>query len=75
MSRRFEGIEDRVALVTGGARGIGACIAQTLAAHGARVAAADLVPPQEENVLGLVMDVADERSVDEGFSRVERELG
>jgi NAD(P)-dependent dehydrogenase (short-subunit alcohol dehydrogenase family) len=38
---RFDG---RVALVTGAARGIGACIAATLAARGATVAQADVMP-------------------------------
>jgi NAD(P)-dependent dehydrogenase (short-subunit alcohol dehydrogenase family) len=72
---RFDGIEGRVALVTGAARGIGRCIAETLAAHGARVAAGDLAAPSAGGVLGLAMDVTDESSVDAGFTLVEGELG
>ena len=39
-------LEGRVALVTGGAQGIGAAIADGLAAEGATVAIADLNPPE-----------------------------
>lgn len=45
MNRRFE---DRVAIVTGGSSGIGAAIAQRLAAEGARVIVADINPPAQE---------------------------
>jgi NAD(P)-dependent dehydrogenase (short-subunit alcohol dehydrogenase family) len=72
---RLDGLEGRVALVTGGARGIGRCIAETLRDQGARVAAGDLAAPAVDGVLGLAVDVTDERSVDDGFARVERELG
>jgi 3-oxoacyl-[acyl-carrier protein] reductase len=72
---QLDGIEGRVALVTGGARGIGRCIAETLTRLGARVAAGDLAPPEIGGVLGLELDVRSESSVDEAFSAVERELG
>ena len=38
----LDGIQGRVAFVTGGGRGIGRCIGETLRDNGARVAAGDL---------------------------------
>jgi len=72
---RLEGIAGRVAFVTGGGRGIGRCIAETLRDQGARVAACDLQPPRIEGVLGLACDVADEEAVEATFRRVDQELG
>ena len=72
---RLDGIEGRVAFVTGAARGIGRCIAETLRDGGALVAAGDLQPPDIDRVAGVGLDVADERAVDAAFSRVEEELG
>jgi NAD(P)-dependent dehydrogenase (short-subunit alcohol dehydrogenase family) len=72
---RLNGIEGRVALITGAGRGIGRCIAETLRDLGARTAAGDLDPPDFAGVLGVALDVADEHSVDDAFAKVERELG
>ncbi|MST31459.1 SDR family oxidoreductase [Acidimicrobiaceae bacterium USS-CC1] len=72
---RLDGIENRVALVTGGGRGIGRCIAETLRDQGGLVAALDLEPPDIDGVLGVPVDVADERRVEEAFAIVEDHLG
>ncbi len=72
---KLDGIANRVALVTGGSRGIGRQIATTVAANGGRVAVGDLTPPDIPGVLPLALDVTDESSVDEAFRTVERELG
>ncbi len=72
---RFDGLEGKVALVTGAARGIGRCIAETLIAHGAKVAACDIARPEIGSTLDVSMDVSDESSVDAAFDEVERVLG
>jgi NAD(P)-dependent dehydrogenase (short-subunit alcohol dehydrogenase family) len=72
---RLNGIEGRVALVTGAARGIGRCIAETLRDLGAKTAAGDLRPPTLAGVLGVALDVSDENSVEQAFGEIERELG
>jgi 2-hydroxycyclohexanecarboxyl-CoA dehydrogenase len=67
----------RVALVTGGAGGIGGATVRALAADGRRVASGDIVAQDGagEAALAVHLDVTDSASVDEAVARVERELG
>jgi NAD(P)-dependent dehydrogenase (short-subunit alcohol dehydrogenase family) len=58
----------RVAVVTGGASGIGAAIASALAARGARVAVLDDLPG--DGHLGVACDVTDQESVEAAVARV-----
>ncbi len=69
---RFSG---RVALVTGGASGIGAAVARRLLAEGAAVASLDLRAEAPEGVLALAGDISDSPQVDAAVARVEAEVG
>ncbi len=64
------GLEGRVALVTGAARGVGARIAARLAEHGALVHAADI-----DERAALRMDVRDRAGARAAVERIERESG
>jgi 2-hydroxycyclohexanecarboxyl-CoA dehydrogenase len=73
----------RVALVTGGARGIGRAIVSELAAAGHPVAvgdlrareAAEVAEQAGERVLAVRLDVTDRGSIDEAIGEVEQRLG
>ncbi|CAH2602251.1 3-oxoacyl-[acyl-carrier-protein] reductase FabG [Rhodovastum atsumiense] len=62
----------RVAVVTGGSRGIGRAIALRLAAEGARVIAASRRPDPPEGVEGAALDVTDAAAVDRFFAGLGR---
>lgn len=65
----------RVALITGGATGIGAATADHLRASGAEVAVLDLQHVQRDGVLAIQGDVTSSTEVDAAVRRVESELG
>jgi NAD(P)-dependent dehydrogenase (short-subunit alcohol dehydrogenase family) len=71
-AERFSG---RVALVTGGASGIGAAVARRLHAEGARVASLDLHEKAPDNVLPLTGDVSQSADVEEAVALARHELG
>ncbi len=75
------GLEGRVALVTGGARGIGAATARRLHEDGARVAVLDLdeaaasATASQTGGIGIGCDVTDGAAVEAAVERVVAELG
>lgn len=80
MGARFEG---KVALVTGGAGGLGRTVGVQLAREGATVAVGDVDRAGAEKIaaqlgdgaIAVELDVADEQSIDAAFVRVGEELG
>jgi 3-hydroxybutyrate dehydrogenase len=79
-------MQDKVAVVTGAASGIGKEIAKTCFDHGAKVAIADLnleaaqavareFDPSGERVLAVAMDVTNEEQVDAGIAQVADRFG
>src|SRR6187402_1519319 len=73
MSAPLDGL---VAIVTGGASGLGAAIARRLREDGAKVAVFDVNPDAAIDVdLALAVDVTDDASVTSGVARVVEAFG
>lgn len=73
MAAEFDGL---VAIVTGGASGIGAAVARRLSGEGSRVAVLDLNPEQAaEGLFAVRADVADDASVRAAVDAVVAEYG
>ena len=73
---RLDGFDGRVAVVTGGARGIGRRIAEATAAQGARVALIDAdIADDAGGLLSLAADVRDVGAVDAACEQIEHRLG
>ncbi|RME85684.1 MAG: sorbitol-6-phosphate dehydrogenase [Caldilineae bacterium] len=80
-------LEDRIALVTGGAQGLGAAICERLAREGCHVVVADVNEPgarqtaesiaaqTDRRTLAVVMDVTDEAQVEAGVQKAVETFG
>ena len=76
-------LKGKTAIVTGGATGIGKAIAMSLAAHGVRIAIADLNPEAARTTAAQLgkearafdLDVSKRASVEMTFTKIERTLG
>ncbi|HET9643754.1 MAG TPA: SDR family oxidoreductase [Burkholderiaceae bacterium] len=79
-------LEGKVILITGGSRGLGAAIAETLGEAGGRIVVADLAADRAEQcakalgernieAMALPLDVGDELQVERAVSRVRERLG
>jgi len=64
-----------VACVTGGARGIGAAVAEQLAAEGWQVAIIDRQPGDDPRFPAWQADLADEAAIEHAMSDIARQLG
>lgn len=68
-------LANKVALVTGAARGIGSAISDRLAAEGATVVRNDVSPPSGEKMLFICADVSNESQVAEMFHEIDERFG
>ncbi|HZL74914.1 MAG TPA: SDR family oxidoreductase [Propionibacteriaceae bacterium] len=82
----FDDLEGQVAVITGGARGLGLSMAQALAKWGVKIGLLDVLPEVKNTAetvqrelgvesMGVVADVTDDGSVGAAFDDVNRTLG
>lgn len=82
----MSGLDGRVVIVTGSARGIGRCIAETLAHHGACIVVADILSDEAEATarsltqigcdgMSVAVDIGDRRSVEAMVDKVGARFG
>ena len=72
---KLDGLDGKVAFVTGAAQGIGRQICLTLVDQGCRVIGADVVPVELDGVTPVSVDVADEVGIDSAVTEVESDVG
>jgi NAD(P)-dependent dehydrogenase (short-subunit alcohol dehydrogenase family) len=82
----FEDLQGQVAVVTGGARGLGLTMAKGLAKWDVNVALLDVLPTVQESAetlhgefgvksVGVIADVTDDKNIDAAFTELSRALG
>jgi NAD(P)-dependent dehydrogenase (short-subunit alcohol dehydrogenase family) len=72
---KLDGLESKVALVTGAAQGIGRQICLTLVEQGCTVVGADVSPVDIDGVTPVDLDVSDEGAIATAVTRIEDEIG
>ncbi|HCL87582.1 MAG TPA: hypothetical protein DIC45_14055, partial [Comamonadaceae bacterium] len=70
-------LQGRVAVVTGGASGLGAAAARALQARGAQVVALDRTAPADapQGIAWMAADVSDDEAMEQAFERIRERHG